>query len=236
MNESKVEVRGLSVGYGPVRVVQGLDLTLTAASITAVLGPNGAGKSTTCQALAGLLPAMSGTVIFDGHDITRRPCWWRARRGVYLVPEGRGIFPGLTVEDNLRLVLPRSSDRTSVYERFPVLDERRRQHAGSLSGGEQQMLSLAPMLVQSPELLIVDEPTLGLAPRVVEQILRIFTELRDAGTTLLLVGESPHGLVDVAEQVVLLHVGRIAWSGRAAELDQATLEAAYFGAAMDAET
>lgn len=234
MTASKLEVSGLDVSYGPVEVVHDLDLTLPVASITTVLGPNGAGKSTTCLALAGLLPASSGTILLDGDDITRRPGWWRARRGIVLIPEGRGIFPGLSVEDNLRVVLTRSVDRDVVYERFPVLGERRRQPAGSLSGGEQQMLSLAPMLVHDADLLIADEPTLGLAPRIVEQILQIFTELRDRGTTVLLVGESPQGIVDIADRAMLLHVGHVAWTGLASDLDQATLEASYFGAPLDA--
>jgi ABC-type branched-subunit amino acid transport system ATPase component len=234
MTTPKLEVRGLDVSYGPVEVVHGLDLSLTAGSITTVLGPNGAGKSTTCQALAGLLPARSGSIRFNGVDIARRPAWWRARQGIMLVPEGRGIFPGLSVEDNLRLVLSRALEREDVYERFPVLGERRRQSAGSLSGGEQQMLSLAPMLVRGTDLLIADEPTLGLAPRVVEQILLIFTELRERGTTVLLVGESPQGIVGIADQAMLLHVGHVTWSGAAADLDQATLEASYFGAEIDA--
>jgi ABC-type branched-subunit amino acid transport system ATPase component len=230
VSASKLEVRGLAVSYGPVQVVHDLDVSLAAGSITTVLGPNGAGKSTTCLALAGMLPARAGTIHLDGTDITRRPGWWRARRGVVLVPEGRGIFPGLSVEDNLRLVLTRSAERDEVFRRFPVLGERRRQPAGSLSGGEQQMLSLAPLLVQGAELLIADEPTLGLAPRVVDQILGIFIELRDRGATVLLVGESPQGIVGVADRVLLLHAGRVTWSGGASDLDQHTLEAAYFGA------
>jgi ABC-type branched-subunit amino acid transport system ATPase component len=229
----KLEVRALDVSYGPVQVVHDLSLSLTKGSITTVLGPNGAGKSTTCQALAGLLPARAGTIELDGVDITRRPGWWRARRGIMLVPEGRGIFPGLSVEDNLRLVLTRSVERDEVYERFPVLGERRRQHAGTLSGGEQQMLSLAPMLVHGSDLLIADEPTLGLAPRVVEQILQIFTEVRDRGTTLLLVAESPQGIIGISDHAMLLHVGQVTWSGTASDLDQATVEASYFGAALD---
>jgi ABC-type branched-subunit amino acid transport system ATPase component len=167
----------------------------------------------------------------DGTDITAKPCWWRARRGIFLVPEGRGIFPGLSVDDNLRLLLPKGSERATVYERFRILGERRRQHAGSLSGGEQQILSLAPALVHRAKVLIADEPTLGLAPRVADEVLGLFSELRDEGTTVLLVGESPHGIVDIADQVALIHVGRITWSGPAAELDQATLEESYFGEA-----
>jgi ABC-type branched-subunit amino acid transport system ATPase component len=229
MTEPKLAVRSLEAGYGPVCVVHGMDLTLTAGTISAILGPNGAGKSTTCKTVAGYLPASSGSIALDGVDVTSKPCWWRARRGVFLVPEGRGIFPGLSVDDNLKVLLARSSEREQAYERFRLLGERRRQHAGSLSGGEQQMLSLAPALVRHTEVLIVDEPTLGLAPRVADEVLNIFAELRNRGSTVLLVGESPHGIVAIADQVALLHGGRIAWSGTASELDQETLEQSYFG-------
>lgn len=234
MSVAKLAVEQLEAGYGAVRIVHGMDLTLAPGTISAILGPNGAGKSTTCKTLAGFLPVTGGTIHLDGRDVTKKPCWWRARNGIFLVPEGRGIFPGLSVDDNLRLLLPKAAERQQVFERFRVLGERRRQHAGSLSGGEQQMLSLAPTLVHPTEVLIVDEPTLGLAPRVADDVLSVFTELRDAGATVLLVGESPHGIVDIADHVSLLHVGRISWSGPASELDQATLEESYFGDSVEA--
>ncbi|HEY3669590.1 MAG TPA: ABC transporter ATP-binding protein [Acidimicrobiia bacterium] len=229
MTESKLVVNGLESGYGPVRVVHGMDLTLASGTISAILGPNGAGKSTTCKTLAGFLPATAGSIVLDGTDVTAKPCWWRARKGIFLVPEGRGIFPGLSVDDNLKVLLPKSSEREQVYDRFRLLGERRRQHAGSLSGGEQQMLSLAPALVHRAEILIADEPTLGLAPRIADDVLGVFGELRDAGATVLLVGESPRGIVDIADHIALLHVGRVTWSGPASELEQATLEESYFG-------
>jgi ABC-type branched-subunit amino acid transport system ATPase component len=229
MSEATLVVDGLEAGYGPVRIVQGMELALYPGTIHAVLGPNGAGKSTTCKTLAGYLPAIAGTIRLNGEDVTGKPCYWRVRHGIFLVPEGRGIFAGLSVDDNLKLLLPKASERARVYERFRVLGERRRQDAGSLSGGEQQMLSLAPTLVHRTKVLIVDEPTLGLAPRVAEEVLTLFTELRDAGTAVLLVGESPHGIVDIADEVALLHVGRITWSGPASDLEQATLEESYFG-------
>jgi ABC-type branched-subunit amino acid transport system ATPase component len=210
-----------------------MDLTLAPGTVSAILGPNGAGKSTTCKALAGFLPAGAGSILLDGQDVTAKPCWWRARRGMCLVPEGRGIFPGLSVDDNLKVLLSKTSEREQAYDRFRLLGARRRQPAGSLSGGEQQMLSLAPALVRPAEVLIVDEPTLGLAPRVADEVFGIFAELRSAGSTVLLVGESPHGIVDVADQVALLHVGRITWSGPASELDQATLEESYFGESVE---
>jgi len=229
MTAPKLAVEGLEAGYGPVRVVHGMDLALAPGTISAILGPNGAGKSTTCKTLAGYLPATAGSIALDGKDVTSKPCWWRARKGIFLVPEGRGIFPGLSVDDNLKVLLPTSSEREQAYGRFRLLGERRRQHAGSLSGGEQQMLSLAPALVHHAEVLIADEPTLGLAPRVADDVLSIFAELRDAGSTVLLVGESPRGIVDIADSISLLHAGRIVWSGPAAELRQDTLEESYFG-------
>jgi ABC-type branched-subunit amino acid transport system ATPase component len=233
MTEPALAVTGLQAGYGPVRVLHGMDLSLLPGTIGAILGPNGAGKSTTCKTLAGFLPASAGSIRLNGVDVTSKSCWWRARRGIFLVPEGRGIFPGLSVDDNLRVLLSKSSEREQVYERFRLLGERRRQPAGSLSGGEQQMLSLAPALVHPAEVLIADEPTLGLAPRVADEVLGVFAELRDGGGTVLLVGESPHGIVDIADQVALLHVGRVAWSGPASELEQATLEESYFGDTVD---
>ncbi|CUU56658.1 ABC-type branched-chain amino acid transport system, ATPase component [Parafrankia irregularis] len=225
----RLAVHGLHAGYGDAGVLHGVDLVLPSGRIGAVLGPNGAGKSTTCKTLVGLVRAAAGTIAVDGRDVTTAPTWRRARAGMFLVPEGRGVFPGLSVEDNLRLMVNRNTDIASVYERFPALGTRRRQHAGSLSGGEQQMLSLAPMLAEPTELLIADEPMLGLAPRIADQILGVFDDLRVRGTTILLVGESPHGIVDIADQVSLIHAGRMTWSGLASDLDRTVLEQAYFG-------
>ena len=233
MTEPRLVVTGLQSGYDPIRVLHGLDLLLSEGMIGAILGPNGAGKSTTCKTLAGFIPATAGSICLNGVDVTSKSCWWRARRGIFLVPEGRGIFPGLSVDDNLKVLLTKGSEREQVYERFQLLGERRRQAAGSLSGGEQQMLSLAPALVHPAEVLIVDEPTLGLAPRIADEVLGVFAELRDSGGTVLLVGESPHGIVDIADHIALLHVGRVTWSGPASQLDQATLEESYFGDTLD---
>jgi ABC-type branched-subunit amino acid transport system ATPase component len=222
VNPPKLELSGLEVGYGPVQVVHGIDVELGPGSVNVILGPNGAGKSTTCKAVAGYLPVRGGAITLDGVDVT-------ARHGITLVPEGRGVFPGLSVDDNLRILLPKSTDRAQIYDRFRVLGERRRQHAGSLSGGEQQMLSLAPVLVHRVEVLVADEPMLGLAPRAANEVCTLFAELAAKGVTVLLVGESPHGLVDIADHISLLHVGRITWSGPARDLDRSTLEASYFG-------
>ena len=189
----RLHVDAIQAGYGPVTIIRDMTLRLQTGTITALLGPNGAGKSTTCKAIVGLIPTIEGRILLNGVDLSARPCWWRAQQGVFLAPEGRGIFPGLSVDDNLKVSVRRGSDRERIYERFSNLADRRRLSAGSLSGGEQQMLTLAPTLTEQPEVLIVDEPTLGLAPRVSEFVLDLFRELKEAGATILLVGESPRG-------------------------------------------
>jgi ABC-type branched-subunit amino acid transport system ATPase component len=224
----RLHVDAVQAGYGPVTIIRDMTLRLPAGTITALLGPNGAGKSTTCKAIVGLVPTKEGRILLNGEDLCGHPCWWRAQRGVFLAPEGRGIFPGLSVEDNLKVSVRSASDRERIYERFSNLADRRQLHAGSLSGGEQQMLTLAPTLTEQPEVLIVDEPTLGLAPRVAEFILDLFAELKEGGATILLVGESPHGLVDIADAVTLVHGGRVVWSGTPSDLSPETLEHAYF--------
>jgi ABC-type branched-subunit amino acid transport system ATPase component len=229
VSQPKLALEAVRAGYGPAEVLHGIDLDIAASRITVMLGPNGAGKSTTCKTIAGVLPATSGRVQFDGEDITSRPGWWRARRGILLIPESRGIFPGLTVEENLAILLSSSRDRAVAYERFGVLGERRRQAAGTLSGGEQQLLSLAPVIVRPTEVVIADEPTLGLAPQRAAQIIEIFAELRDAGSTVLLVSESPRGLIDAADEVALIHAGSITWQGSPADVTEGRLKASYFG-------
>jgi ABC-type branched-subunit amino acid transport system ATPase component len=229
MTAPVLAVELLSTGYGSVGVVRDLDLELVPGSVSVILGPNGAGKSTTCKALAGLLPAMGGRILLNGADITQRPAWWRARHGIFLAPEGRGIFPGLSVDENLSLVLRAAADRDAIYDRFEALGRRRSIAAGNLSGGEQQMLAIAPMLVHRADVVIADEPTLGLAPRVADVILELFAEISRQGAAVLLVGESPKGLVEIASQVALLHTGHITWRGPASALDAETLQQAYFG-------
>jgi ABC-type branched-subunit amino acid transport system ATPase component len=151
-----------------------------------------------------------------------------------LAPEARGIFPSLSVEENLSVRLPRAADRERVYERFPMLGTRRSTQAGSLSGGEQQMLAIAPLLQRPPEVLIADEPTLGLAPLVVARLVELFTELRSQGTTLLLAEERAKGVLDVADQVILLELGKILWTGPRNDLREEQLAAIYLGSAQQA--
>jgi ABC-type branched-subunit amino acid transport system ATPase component/branched-subunit amino acid ABC-type transport system permease component len=224
---------GVSAGYGQLRVLDGLGLTLAPGTITVLVGANGAGKTTLCQVVAGLLPAAEGKIFLGGADITALAPHRRADR-LMLAPEARGVYPSLSVEDNLSVRLPRQADRERVYERFPALAARRNVPAGSLSGGEQQILAMAPLLQRPPELVVADEPTLGLAPLIVANIIELFTELRSQGTTLLLAEERAKGMLDIADQVILIELGRILWSGPRADLRDEQLAAIYLGSAQQA--
>ncbi|WP_433253709.1 ABC transporter permease subunit [Streptosporangium sp. CA-135522] len=213
-------------GYGDVTVLRGVDLAVRPGEAMALLGANGAGKSTTCAVAAGDLPVTAGRVILDGVDVTSWPAHRRARQGVLLAPEGRGVFPSLTVEENLRTWL---ADPGPVYDRLPQLARRRSVAAGALSGGEQQLLTLAPALVRPPRVLIADEPSLGLAPLVVEQVFAVFAELRERGVALLLVEEKATSVLEIADTVTFMRLGRSIWTGPRAEVDGARLTAAYLG-------
>ncbi|WP_406737503.1 ATP-binding cassette domain-containing protein [Streptomyces sp. NBC_00853] len=226
-----LELRGVTAGYDGGLVLHGVDLTVRAGEILAVLGPNGAGKSTACRVAAGLLPVGAGAVYVGGRDATRDGAVRRSRAGVLLAPEGRGIFPALTIEENLALYLEDADARAAVYARFPRLAERRAIPAGALSGGEQQMLALAPLLQRPPAVLIADEPSLGLAPRVVEEVYALLTELRDAGTALLLVEEKAAEILGIADTVAYLSQGRVSWCGPRAEVEADRLTEAYLGMA-----
>jgi ABC-type branched-subunit amino acid transport system ATPase component/branched-subunit amino acid ABC-type transport system permease component len=223
-------LRGIVAGYGEVEVLHGVDLDVPTGSIVALLGANGAGKSTLCAVASGLVPPISGTVVLGGDDITGIEVHERARRGILLVPEARGIFPGLTVEENLRVLLQTEEERTRAYDRFPILGERRKQPAGLLSGGEQQMLSLAPALARPPEVLVADEPTLGLAPLASEEVVRALSEIRELGSSVLLVEEKAREVMQLADVVVFIELGRIVWSGPREQADEERLAAAYLGA------
>ncbi|MFJ9592260.1 ATP-binding cassette domain-containing protein [Streptomyces virginiae] len=224
-----LELRGVTAGYDGGLVLHGLDLVVRRGEILAVLGPNGAGKSTACKVAAGLLPVTGGEVRMGGRDATGDGPVDRSRAGVLLAPEGRGIFPSLTIEENLALYLVEPEARAAVYDRFPRLAERRGVSAGALSGGEQQMLALAPLLQRPPAVLIADEPSLGLAPRVAQEVYALLTELRDAGTALLLVEEKAAGILGVADTVAYLSQGRVSWCGPRDEVEADRLTEAYLG-------
>jgi ABC-type branched-subunit amino acid transport system ATPase component len=226
-----LDIRGLRVAYGDAEVLHGIDLSIATGQITGLFGVNGSGKSTLCSTVAGLVPASRGSITLDGVDITHMHAYRRVGQGVLVAPESRGVFPGLTVEENLVLRLD-ASNRDDVYDRFPQLKDRRRLLAGSLSGGEQQMLALAPVLVRPPKVVIADEPTLGLAPMVIAQVLDVFRELRDLGTTILLVEEKIRDVLQVADRAAFIELGRIVWSGERGSLDDEQLVGAYLGAKL----
>ncbi|MDG4859792.1 ATP-binding cassette domain-containing protein [Streptomyces sp. T-3] len=229
--ESALTLHDIHAGYDGAPVLHGVDLTVRSGEILALLGPNGAGKSTTCQVAAGLIAPTRGRIHVQGRDATTDGPVKLSRQGVLLAPEGRGIFPALTIEENLALHLPDKPDRAAVYDRFPALATRRGIPAGSLSGGEQQMLALAPLLQRPPKVLIADEPSLGLAPRVVEEVFQLLAELRDAGTALLLVEEKAAEILGVADTVAYLSQGRVSWCGPRAEVEADRLTEAYLGIA-----
>ncbi len=219
-----LEVEALDACYGRSHVLQGLSLAVERASVVALLGRNGAGKSTTLKAIMGIVAPARGSVRFDDEAIHHLPPHRIARRGIAYVPEDRGIFASLTVEEHLTLCPRRGGaqgpgSRAAIYEQFPVLAERRRHRGNELSGGEQQMLAIARALTQAPRLLVLDEPTEGLAPVVVERIARIVHSLKAAGLTMLLVEQNYPFAVGLSERVYVLGKGRIRWEGSPAALE-----------------
>jgi branched-chain amino acid transport system ATP-binding protein len=232
-----LEVDDLSVRYGPLVALHGVRLRVEAGEIVTVLGANGAGKSSLLGAVAGLVPAAAGQIVFDGTPIANVPAERVVRRGVALAPEGRRVFPRLTVADNLRRGAAArrdrdaiAEDRARVLELFPVLGERLWQSAGTLSGGQQQMLAIARALMSRPRLLLLDEPSLGLAPIVVDQIFALIARLRDEGTTILLVEQNVHRALDLADRAYVLATGRVEVEGTAKEVRASSdVERAYLG-------
>ena len=210
----------VSAGYGDVRVLHAIDMRVPAGEITALLGANGAGKSTLCSVIAGLIMPTSGSLSLEGRDVTRMAAHRRAKDGLALAPEARGIFPGLTVEENLRLALPPGTGSGAVYDRFRQLADRRKVPAGNLSGGEQQLLTMAPLVLAPPKVLIADEPSLGLAPLIVREIMELLQELASSGTAVLVVEEKATHVLEVADRITFLELGRIAWSGRASDVNR----------------
>ena len=237
-----LEVRDLHVKYGHVHAVRGLSLSVRQGQIVTLIGPNGAGKSSTLAAVCGLVPAATGCILLEGHEVTRLPAHRAAARGIVLVPEGRAILQTLTVEENLRIAAelhPRTPNLSERIEeqlrRFPVLGERRNALAGQLSGGEQQMLAIARGLLQSPRILLLDEPSMGLAPLLVQQIFGLIEQIHHEGTTLLLVEQNARIALRVSDYAYVLERGRIALEGPAPQLAaDVRVQTAYLGG--DVET
>jgi len=233
-------VQDLDVKYSSVQALFGVSLDVPEGSVVAVLGANGAGKSTLARAVSGLVPSCGGTIQFDGRDITKAKAHEIRRAGLVHIPEGRGIFPGLTVQENVRMAVRRvgtSEQRRNAigraYELFPRLAERRNQRAGTLSGGEQQMLALARALAVPPKVIIADEMSLGLAPLVVEMVFESIQRAAETGVTILLIEQVVHRALALADQCVILTRGNVAWSGPAAEAEQEVLDR-YLGESAEA--
>jgi branched-chain amino acid transport system ATP-binding protein len=234
-----LEIRGLHVHYGAIHALQGIDLTVEAGQIVTLIGANGAGKSTTLRTISGLLRPSGGTLRFDGQSLASKGPHEIVRLGVAQAPEGRGLFANFTVEENLEIGAFVRTDRAAIArdrERaltlFPRLRERLRQSAATLSGGEQQMLAIARALLARPRLLLLDEPSLGLAPQVVQTIFQIIREINTAGTTILLVEQNAHMALQTAHYGYVLEVGKVALQGTARELEQSDqVRRAYLGVA-----
>ena len=225
MTAPLLELERVSAGYGPFRALFGVSFTVPEGSAVALLGPNGAGKSTVARVSTGLIPATTGAIRFAGTDVTGMAAWELARLGIAHAPEGRSVFASLTVAENLELTFRQVVGKAALaatmgraYEAFPRLGERRDQLAGTLSGGEQRMLSLAKVLASPPRLLVVDELSLGLAPLVIDLVFTTLRTLRDAGTALLVIEQHVGRALALADRVVLLSKGEVIRQGPAAEM------------------
>jgi branched-chain amino acid transport system ATP-binding protein len=229
-------VEGLSSAYGRIEVLHDVSLVVAAGEIVALVGSNGAGKTTLLRTLSGVRPASAGRIVFEGEDIHRLPAHRRVGRGIAQSPEGRQVFGPLSVDDNLRLGAFRRHDGTvrerleEIYAMFPALAERRRTPAASLSGGQQQMLAIGRAVMSKPKLLLLDEPSLGLAPLLVEQVLRAVVGLKRDGVTVLLVEQNAAAALAIADRGYVLEVGRVVHEGPGrALLQDPKVKAAYLG-------
>jgi branched-chain amino acid transport system ATP-binding protein len=239
MSGPLLDVRGLVLGYGRTDAVKGIDLSVEAGRVVTLIGANGAGKTTTLRALSGLLRPRAGSIRLAGNDISSLAANRIARLGIVQVPEGRQVFANMTIDENLRMGAYLLSDRAEearrrehVLARFPRLAERHTQSAGLLSGGEQQMLAIGRAMMADPKLLLLDEPSMGLAPRFVEEIFRIISEFKAEQRTILLVEQNARAALEIADQAYVLESGRITLSGAAAQVaNDPSVVAAYLGGA-----
>jgi branched-chain amino acid transport system ATP-binding protein len=235
---SMLEARALEIRYGGIRAVKGIDLAVERGELVTLIGANGAGKSSTLRGICGLARPAQGTVLYDGRDVTSMAAHERARAGLVMVPEGRGVFPQLTIDENLsmgaycRRDREIGSDRDRVFQLFPRLAERRQQTGGTLSGGEQQMLAIGRALMSRPKLLLLDEPSMGLAPIVVEQIFEVIRSINADGVTVLLVEQNARAALELASRGYVMESGAVTLSGEAkALLADARVRDAYLGEA-----
>jgi branched-chain amino acid transport system ATP-binding protein len=227
-----LEVKGLEVHYGGIRAVKGIDLEVAEGELVCLIGANGAGKTTTLKAICRVIPSRARTMAYVGSDISRAAVHELPRRGLVMVPEGRGIFPQLTVEENLAMgaYARGKADPEKQYATFPRLKERRLQVAGTLSGGEQQMLAIGRALMTDPKLLLLDEPSMGLAPMMVARIFEVIAEIAARGVTILLVEQNARLALELAHRGYVMESGTIALSGSAKSLlDDPRVKEAYLG-------
>jgi len=231
-----LEIKDLDVHYGGIHALKGISLQVEDGEIVTLIGANGAGKSTTLRTISGLKKPTAGSVLVDGRDITKMSAPNRVALGLSQVPEGRRIFTRMTVLENLELgsyrrkSANRSKDLQAVFERFPVLADRRKQLGGTLSGGEQQMLAMGRAMMAKPRILLLDEPSMGLAPLLVQEIFEIIAEINKDGTTILLVEQNANKALQVAKRAYVMETGRIVISGDAAELMKTEdIKKAYLG-------
>ncbi len=232
-----LEVRDLEVYYGVIQALKGISFDVNEGEIVTLIGANGAGKTTTMQSIMGLIPSKHGSVIYDGNDITKMPCHKIVHLGMAQVPEGRRVFQELTVYENLLMGAYIQKDKAQIkrdiegiYEKFPRLGERRAQIAGTLSGGEQQMLAMGRAIMSHPRLLVLDEPSMGLSPLLVDQVFDIIKEFHREGTTVLLVEQNAGKSLAISDRAYVLENGRIVLSGTGAELMQSEeVKKAYLG-------
>lgn len=232
-----LSVKGISLSYDEAEVLSDVSIEVGAGQIVALLGSNGAGKSTTLKAISGLEKVSAGTIKFDGKDITNRPSYEIISKGLAHSPEGRRLFPRMSVEENLLLgARPRTSRPQlrelldEAFDLFPILKERRKQYAGLMSGGEQQQCAIARALMSKPRLVLLDEPSLGLAPQIIADVFRVVQKIRDTGVTVLLVEQNMVQSLAIADHAYVLERGRVTLSGPSSELRQnAELQRAYLG-------
>ncbi|MFM7861070.1 MAG: ABC transporter ATP-binding protein [Candidatus Nanopelagicaceae bacterium] len=234
----RLEIKDLRVHYGKIEAIKGISVTVNQGEIVTLIGANGAGKTTTLKTISGLRPVTSGSIIFDGQDISKMPAHARVRLGISQAPEGRGVFPGMTVLENLEmgkyhLKMKKSEieeDLENVYNLFPRLKERASQAGGTLSGGEQQMLAIGRALMARPKVLLLDEPSMGLAPQMIANIFRIITEINKQGVTILLVEQNAQQALSRAHRAYVLEIGAITKEANAKDLlNDPHVKSAYLG-------